>query len=169
MKRSSYRQPVRMLLRLLVAILFLLPLLWMVAASLYPQGEPLPTSWQLLPDRPTLGNYGRIFQLLPLGRYTFNSLLVVFLALPITLVVSSWAGLGMARLSQPAQRRWIVISLAVLMVPGVALWSTRFLIYRQLGWYDSVWALVAPAWMGTSPFFCASVLSRFPPYSRRNL
>lgn len=153
MKRSSYRQPVRMLLRLLVAILFLLPLLWMVAASLYPQGEPLPTSWQLLPDRLTLGNYGRIFQLLPLGRYTFNSLLVVFLALPITLVVSSWAGLGMARLSQPAQRRWIVISLAVLMVPGVALWSTRFLIYRQLGWYDSVWALVAPAWMGTSPFF----------------
>ena len=39
------------------------------------------------------------------------------------------------------------------MVPGIALWSTRFLIYRQLGWYDTVWALVAPAWMGTSPFY----------------
>ncbi len=153
MKRLSFRRPGRTLLRLLMVWLFLLPLFWMVAASLYPQGEPLPTSWHLLPSRLTLANYGRIFQLLPLGRYTFNSLLVVCLALPITLVVSSWAGLGMARLPRAAQRRWIVISLAVLMVPGIALWSTRFILYRQLGWYDSIWALVAPAWMGTSPFF----------------
>ncbi len=140
-------------LRLLVAIIFLLPLLWMITASLHPPGEPLPTSLRLLPVRPTLAHYGRIFQLLPLGRYTLNSLLVVALAVPITLSVSSWAGLGMARLPQAAQRRWVVLSLAVLMVPGVALWSTRFLIYRQLGWYDTVWALVAPAWMGTSPFY----------------
>ncbi len=125
----------------------------MVLASLNPPGEPLPTTFRLLPARPTLAQYSRVFQLLPIGRYTFNSLLVVALAVPITLLVSSWAGLGMARLPRPSQRRWIVISLAVLMVPGMALWSTRFLIYRQLGWYDSVWALIAPAWMGTSPFF----------------
>jgi len=153
MKRLSFKRTARTFLRLLVVLIFLLPLLWMVTASLYPQGEALPTSLQLLPSRPTLANYGRIFQLLPLGRYTFNSLLVVALALPITLVVSSWAGLGMSRLPRAAQRRWIVISLAVLMVPGIALWSTRFLLYRQLGWYDTLWALVAPAWMGTSPFF----------------
>ena len=141
------------LLRLFVVMIFLLPLVWMVLASLNPPGEPLPTTFRLLPARPTLAQYSRVFQLLPIGRYTFNSLLVVALAVPITLLVSSWAGLGMARLPRPSQRRWIVISLAVLMVPGMALWSTRFLIYRQLGWYDSVWALIAPAWMGTSPFF----------------
>jgi len=75
------------------------------------------------------------------------------LGVPLTLVTASWAGLAMARLSRAAQRRWVVISLAVLMVPGIALWSTRFLVYRTLGWYDTVWALIAPAWMGTSPFF----------------
>ncbi len=151
---SSKRRPfLRALLRLLTALLFLLPLLWMLAASLHPPGEPLPTTLRLLPQHPTLANYGRIFRLLPLGRYTLNSLLVVALAVPITLVVSSWAGLGMARLSKPAQRRWITLSLAVLMVPGIALWSMRFLLYRELGWYDTVWALIAPAWMGTSPFY----------------
>jgi multiple sugar transport system permease protein len=35
----------------------------------------------------------------------------------------------------------------------MALWSSRFIIFRQLGWLDSIWALIAPAWMGTSPFF----------------
>ncbi len=153
MTPSFFRSHGRSLLRLLFALLFLLPLLWMVAASLYPQGEPLPASLRLLPARPTLANYGRVLALLPIGRYTLNSLLVVCLALPVTLVVSSWAGLGMARLPRASQRRWVVISLAVLMVPAIALWSTRFMLYRQLGWYDSIWALVAPAWMGTSPFF----------------
>ncbi|MCA9951937.1 MAG: carbohydrate ABC transporter permease [Anaerolineales bacterium] len=153
MTHFSFKTVGRTLLRLLVAIIFLLPLVWMILASLYPPAAPLPTSLLLLPVNPTLANYGRIFQILPLLRFSLNSLLVVALAVPITLLISSWAGLGMARLPQSSQRRWIVISLAVLMVPGIALWSTRFLLYRQLGWYDTLWALIAPAWMGTSPFF----------------
>lgn len=153
MTHFSFKAVGQTLLRLLVAIIFLLPLLWMMSAALYPPDAPLPTSLRLLPANPTLANYGRIFQILPLFRFTLNSLLVVALAVPITLLISSWAGLGMARLPRASQRHWIVISLAVLMVPGIALWSTRFLLYRQLGWYNTIWALIAPAWMGTSPFF----------------
>lgn len=141
------------LARLFVSILFLLPLLWMSAAALHPPGTPLPTSLQLLPAQPTASNFARVAALLPLARFTLNSLLVVALGVPLTLLTGSWAGLAMARLPRPAQRRWVIISLAVLMVPGIALWSTRFLIYRELGWIDTVWALIAPAWMGTSPFF----------------
>ena len=59
----------------------------------------------------------------------------------------------MAQLPKRSQQRWVVLSLAVLMVPGIALWATRFFIYRSIGWLDSYWALVAPAWMGTSPFY----------------
>ena len=142
-----------LLLRIVVAIVFLLPLYWMAAASLHRLGVPLPTSLRLLPEQPTLANFPRVWSLLPIGRFTLNSVLVVMLGVPLTLVTASWAGLAMARLSRAAQRRWVVISLAVLMVPGIALWSTRFLVYRTLGWYDTVWALIAPAWMGTSPFF----------------
>jgi len=153
MKRLSFERPVATLLRFAVAVIFLLPLLWMVTAALTPPGVPLPTSLRLLPERPTLENFRRVWELVPLGRSTLNSLLVAALGVPLSVVTASWAGLSMARLPRPEQRRWVVISLAVLMVPGIALWSARFLIYRALGWYDSVWALVAPAWMGTSPFY----------------
>lgn len=153
MKAFSFRRTAVYLLRAAVAVIFLLPLVWMVAASLYPPGVPLPTSLQLLPDEPTLSNYGRVWRLIPIGRFTLNSLLVVALAVPITLVIASWAGLGMALQPRARQRLWVLISLAVLMAPGIALWSTRFFIYRYLGWYDTVWALVAPAWMATSPFY----------------
>ncbi|MFW6096704.1 MAG: carbohydrate ABC transporter permease [Chloroflexota bacterium] len=150
---SSQHRLLVLFARVLIAFLFLLPLVWMGSASLYRLGVPLPRALQLLPAQPTLSNFGRVWELAPMSRYTVNSLLVVAIAIPVTLVTASWAGLGMARLSRPAQRRWVLISLAVLMVPGIALWSTRFLVYRSIGWYDTLWALVAPAWMGTSPFF----------------
>jgi multiple sugar transport system permease protein len=59
----------------------------------------------------------------------------------------------MAQLPKASQRRWVLLSLAVLMVPGVALWMSRFFIYKALGWQGTIWALIAPAWMGSSPFF----------------
>ncbi len=143
----------RSLLRLLVALFFLLPLFWMIMASLIPQGQALPLSWPWSSSGTTLENFGRLFRLLPIGRYTLNSLIVAGVALPISLIIGSLAGLGMARLSAKSQRRWVVISLSVLMIPGIALWIPRFILYSQLGWYDSIMALIAPAWMGTSPFF----------------
>lgn len=144
---------VKRAVRGIVALLFVLPLLWMTVTAFYEPGTPLPTTLRLLPENPTLDNFGRIFATVPMGRFTLNSLLVVALAVPLTLVTGSWAGFAMAQLPQRAQQRWIVLSLAVLMIPGIALWSTRFVIYRQLGWIDTYWAIIAPAWMGTSPFF----------------
>ena len=140
-------------LRLFTAILFLLPVFWMIAASLHPRGVPLPQTLQLLPQQPTLENYGRIFHLIPITRFTLNSLIVVATAVPLTLITSSWAGYSMSQLPRPSQRRLILLSLAILMVPGIALWSTRFLIYKQLGWTGSLIALIAPAFMGSSPFY----------------
>ena len=154
MKALSFSRTWLLLLaRLLVAALFLLPLVWMVTAAFYPAGVPLPASLRLLPAQPTLGNFRRLAQLIPLGRFTLNTLGVVLLAVPLTLLTASWAGLGMARLPHPSQRKLVLLSLMLLMVPAIALWSTRFLVYRTIGWYDTLWALIAPAWMGTSPFF----------------
>ena len=142
----------RLWTRLFVTAVFLLPLIWMLIAALHPVGRPLPQQLTFSLDL-TLANFSRVWKLVPLGRFTLNSLLVVLLAVPLTLVTSSWAGFSMAQLPTASQRRWIVLSLAVLMVPGVALWFSRFFLYKTLGWHDSVWALIAPAWMGSSPFF----------------
>jgi multiple sugar transport system permease protein len=101
----------------------------------------------------TLDNFSRLFSVLPIARFTFNSLKVVLIAIPLTLLTASWAGFAMARLPRPAGRRWVLVSLLALIIPGVALWSSRFLLYERLGLTGTTWALVAPALMGTSPFF----------------
>lgn len=149
--RPSQHTPRLILIRALAATIFALPLLWALLAALRPAGTPLAAP--LLAVRPTLDAFGRLFAVLPVWRFTANSLLVVALAVPLTLLTASWAGFAMARLPRPAQHRWVIVSLMALMVPGVALWSSRFLLYSRIGLIDTYGALLAPSLMGSSPFY----------------
>ena len=141
------------LLALLLSLLCLLPLLWMLAASLRPTGTPLPRTLDILPWPLAWENYARIFELVPLGRYMLNSLLVVALAVPLSLLTASWAGFAMSQLPRRARRRLLVLSILLQMIPITALWLTRFLLFAWAGLTNSHLALVAPALMGASPLF----------------
>lgn len=155
-RRISRRAASRALAHVLsvaVAILFVVPLLWAAAFSLRQPGLPPPTAIEWLPSPLTWSNYGRIFQLAPLGMFARNSVLVVAIALPVTLVVASWAGFAMAQLRGRSRQRLALMAILLLMAPVASLWLTRFVIYRQLHLFDTIWALVIPALMGSSPFF----------------
>ena len=138
---------------LAVAAIFVVPLLWVVAFSLRQTTLPPPLQIEWVPSPIVWGNYARIFQIIPLGLYARNSLLVVALAVPITLVVASWAGFAMAQLGARARERLTVLAIILLMVPVTSLWVTRYILFIRLGLIDSIWALVAPAFMGSTPFF----------------
>ena len=152
MKLFSHNISLRFILRLFFAILFLVPIIWMVSASLRPTGIPLSTTLQFSQGI-TFENFSRIWELVPMGKFALNSLAVVGLAVPITIIISSWAGFSISQMPLASQRRWLMFSLAVLMVPGIALWFSRFIIYKELGWHNTILALIAPAFMGTSPFY----------------
>lgn len=141
------------LLYIPIAIIFVLPVVWMLSAALLNPGTPLPSTFTLIPENPSFSNFSRIFDLAPFLRYTLNSLLITAITVPLTLLTASLAGFGMSQLPKASQRRWILISLLVLIVPSIALWSTRFLVYKWLRIIDTPLALIAPALMGTSPFF----------------
>jgi multiple sugar transport system permease protein len=137
----------------LLSLLFLVPLVYMVTGSLRRAGLPPPRTPELVPAEPTVDNYSRAFELVDLGRYALNSMLVVALAVPLTLVFASWAGFAMARLPRRAAAWLVAISLVSLMVPLTALLVPRFAFFSWLGLTDTYVPLVAPALIGTSPFY----------------
>lgn len=143
----------RHLPRAAIAALFVLPLVFMLSASLRSPDRPPPRTIEWVPDPIAWSNYPRIFDLAPFGTYIANSLFVVAVAVPLTVVVASWAGFAMSQMSKRARRRLVVLSIMLLMVPVTALWLTRFVIFRYLGLIDTSGALIAPAIMGTSPLF----------------
>jgi multiple sugar transport system permease protein len=138
---------------LLVTIAFGAPLVLMVTGSLRQAGLAPPRSPELLPSPLAFGNYERAFELVDLLRYTLNSVLVAAIAVPLAVVVASWAGFAMSRLPRRAAGALVAVSLIALMVPLTALLVPRFALFSALGLTNTYVPLVAPALVGLSPFY----------------
>jgi multiple sugar transport system permease protein len=136
-----------------VALLFLLPLLWALSASLHEPGVIPRQSIQWLPSSIAWSNYREVFRVVDMLHYAGNSLFVISLAVPLTIVVASWAGFAISQLPRPWRWRLIALSVLCLMVPLTAIWLPRFILFKEAGLIDRRIALVVPALMGTSPFY----------------
>lgn len=137
----------------IVALVFLLPLYAMVTGSLRPLGVPPPRTIELLPSPVSFESYAEAFRIVPFARYIRNSLIVVVVAVPLSVLVASWAGFAVARLPRRAAVFLIAIAVVVLLIPASALVVGRFTIYRTLGVTDSLVPLIAPSLLGSSPLF----------------
>ena len=143
----------RQLIVVPVTALFLVPLWLMLVASLRPLGEAPPQSVQWFPTSPAWGNYAEVFEAVPFARYTANSLLVAAIAVPLSVVVASWAGFAIARLPRRSRVFLIGMCVGVLMIPATSLLVGRVSVFRWLGLTDTPIPLMAPALLGTSPLF----------------
>lgn len=136
-----------------VAILFLLPLWFMISGSLREPGRAPPRGAEVLPWPLSTGAYDRAFELVDLARHTLNSLLVAALTVPLAVLVASWAGFAILLLAGRARAVLVGLSFAALMVPATALLVPRFALFRWLGVTDTWVPLIAPALLGLSPFY----------------
>jgi multiple sugar transport system permease protein len=145
--------------------LFVLPLVAMILGALRDPAVVPERGIDLLSTDFRWENFRDVFAFAPLWTFMRNSGLVVLIAVPVTVIVSSLAGFGIARAEPRVARRWIIASFVAMMVPIGALWIPRFVIFKWAGLLDSIWPLVAPALMGTTPFYVllfALVYSRLP-------
>jgi multiple sugar transport system permease protein len=147
------RRRARALLVLALSIAFVLPLVFLVTGSLRPLGQAPPRTPELVPSPIATDNYGKAFDLVDLPHQMRNSLLVAAIAVPLTVLVASLAGFAMARLSRRVGGLLVAISFVALMVPATALIVSRLALFRAIGATDTFVPLVAPALMGTSPFY----------------
>lgn len=138
---------------LVVTAVFLAPLVLLVIGSLRTPGLPPAGGLELLPRQPRVENYATATELVPFGRQLLNSLIIVTVAVPVTVLVASWAGYAIVTAGR--RLRWLLIgvSVGVLMVPASALWVPRVVLLESLGLTGHPAAVALPALMATSPFY----------------
>lgn len=136
-----------------ITAVFVLPLFWVLVASLRETGLPPSNSIEWWPTDAHWENYATIFDRVPMLRYMKNSLLVVVAAVPLTLLISSLAGFGISQMPDKPRRQLVYLSIALVIVPAAAVWLFRFQILQWLGLFDTLWALVLPAFTGSNPLF----------------
>jgi ABC-type sugar transport system permease subunit len=92
-------------------VLFVVPLVLMVTGSLRDTDLPPPWGPELLPSPLAFENYGLAFDLVDMPRYVANSMIVAALAVPLTVLVASWAGFAISRLPRRAGVAIVALSL----------------------------------------------------------
>lgn len=136
-----------------VTTLFLLPIIFLISGSLREPGRPPPAAPELLPQPLSLGSYGRAFDVVDLGRFFVNSLVVAAVVVPLSVLVASLAGFALLHVSRRGARLLLVASVVALMVPLTAVILPRFVVFRFLSLTDTWAPLVAPALLGMSPLY----------------
>ncbi|MES2464388.1 MAG: carbohydrate ABC transporter permease [Armatimonadota bacterium] len=104
---------------------------------------------------PRWENYSEALDYLPPNTYhgllfLGNTLLLTLGTTIGTVLSSSIVAYAFARLRWPGKNIWFGILLATMMVPGAVTMMPQFLIFRSLGWYDSLRPLWVPAFFGSA-------------------
>jgi len=145
------------------AILTLLPLAWMVAASLMPAGEASALPLRLWPSAPTLEHYRALFARLDIGRHVAISAGVAAATTVIALTCNALAGYAFAKLPFPGRERTFRLLLGALVVPGQVAMLPLFLLMRVFGWIDTWLGVIVPGMASVFGIFLVRQYARGIP------
>lgn len=132
------RLAVRYLVLILIAIIFIFPLVFMVMSSFKPDQQLLTDTGSLAAFLPvgdiSLDNYFAAFRRAPVGLFVFNSVLVTGLTVALSLLVCSLAAFAFVFIDWRGRELVLTVILATLIVPFETIAIPLLLIASKLPW-----------------------------------
>ena len=145
-----------------VAIIMVIPFLWMLLLSFKLQAE-ISLANTILPKVWTMRNYFRVFETVPIIRWFFNSIAVTVSATVIILFTSSLVGFVFAKYEFRFKNVLFWFILATMMVPPQTTMIPSFLLISKLRLYDRLASLVIPGMVGGfGIFLCRQFIEDIP-------
>ena len=129
---------------LFLVLLCVFPILWMCLISFKTVGESISGFHSLRIETPTLANYRRLFDLIPLWQNLYNSLFTTILGTVTTLFFCALAGFAFAKYRFPGRTVLFYFVIGTMMVSAEVGAVPLFVIMRRVGLINSLWSLVIP-------------------------
>ena len=138
---------------LLLTVLFVSPLVFMLTTSFKTNFEATQPTW--IPKEPTTEGYSFIFNATqtPVLRWFLNSLLAATGQTLLILVTASMAAYALARMEFPGKRLLTALIIATIFIPPIVLLIPNYVIVAELGWLDTLTAVVVPGAAGAFGVF----------------
>jgi multiple sugar transport system permease protein len=127
---------------IVIALLFVLPLVWMISTSLKTEAQTLvvpPTFW---PTDPQWANYVAVWSLIP--QFLYNSVKLAVLNVVGLLFAASLAGYAFGRMDFPGRDLAFTLLLASAILPGIVYLLPQYLLFLKVGWIDTHYPLWVP-------------------------
>ena len=135
-----------------VAVVFMLPFLWTVGSSLKTSVDVRQFPPALFPANPRFQNYVDIWNVVPLAQFFWNSVKVTGLALTGQLVSATLVAYGFARFRFPLRDALFMLVISTILLPREVVIIPTFLLFKTLGWLDTLLPLIVPSFFGGGAF-----------------
>jgi multiple sugar transport system permease protein len=129
----------------LLAVVCILPFVWMLATSLKTVDEVIREPHKLIPSHPQFSNYSSLWRDFPMSTWIWNSFKVSGSVTIGVVVTSALAAYAFARIEFPGRNIIFLAFLATLMIPGMVYQVPKFAMIQKIGWQNTHTALIVPA------------------------
>ncbi|WP_239617753.1 carbohydrate ABC transporter permease [Cohnella mopanensis] len=142
--KPDWRKVAVTALLFVVSILFLLPFIWMLVTSFKIEKDVFVYPIQWIPKQwNAIANYKEVwFGDYPFYVYYLNSIKVAVITTLISCTTASLAAYGFSKVRFKGSKALFVIVLATYMVPNQAILVPQFILYRNIGLFDSHLGLI---------------------------
>lgn len=127
-----------------LAVIWILPIYWMIVMAITPNDLLKLNSTALWPQGFTLQNFLGVLKIGLTVRWFLNSLIVTILGTALTLVLQSMAAYAFAKMRFKGRQLLFSLTLAGLMVPKEAMFIPLFLMFAQVSGHNTYAALYLP-------------------------
>ena len=132
---------------IVIGIIFVSPLIWMISASLKPESlifANMNSITTFLPAQASLDNYFEVFRRINMVNVFKNTILYIALILIFDLIVNSICGYALAKFEFRGKKMIMTLVVALMVMPMEAFLLPLYIEMSQLGWVNTLQALVVP-------------------------
>lgn len=134
------------LVMLALAIVMIMPFIWMISTSLKTPAEVFKYPIEWIPSNPTWEHHLKVWSgPKNFGTYYLNSLKISLIGMVGATFLSAFAAYGFARIEFKGRSGLFMLYLSMMMIPPQVLFVPKFIMFEWAGIYNTHWALILPA------------------------
>ena len=143
---------------LLVALIMVFPIVYAVNSALKPLDELFMFPPKVFAQNPTLDNFSDLFVTMgkswvTFSRYLFNTVFITTVGTAGHLIIASMAAFVLAKYDFPGGKTFFHLVTVAMMFSGYVTAIPNYLIINALGWVDTYWAIIIPAFASPMGLF----------------
>lgn len=140
--QTFFRNVLCMLLLMALALVIVVPLLWMVSTAFKTEAQTYSPQPQWIPNPVSVGSFEKFFSIYNFGQMTFNSLVTCLLSVLICVVCACFAGYGVTRFQFKGRKQLMEFLLITQMFPSVMLVVPFYAVLSKIHLTNNLFGLV---------------------------
>lgn len=141
-----------------VALVMAFPIIYAVSSALKPLDELFMFPPRIFPRNPTFDNFSDLFVTMgkswvTFSRYLFNTVFITAVGTAGHLIIASMGAFVLAKYEFPGGQGFFKLVTVAMMFSGYVTAIPNYLILNALGWIDTYWAIVIPAFASPMGLF----------------